>query len=54
MSRVFIAAVAALCIPAAGYAQTSQQCATVTEEQVAGLFRPLECFASDAGTPMRW
>ena len=38
MSRVFIAAIAALCIPAAGYAQTSQQCATVTEEQVAGLF----------------
>ena len=38
MSRVFIAAIAALCIPAAAYAQSSQQCAPVTEEQVAGLF----------------
>ena len=38
MSKVFIAAVAALCIPAAAYAQSSQQCAPVTEEQVAGLF----------------
>ena len=38
MSRVFIAAIAALCIPAAAYAQSNQQCAPVTEEQVAGLF----------------
>jgi uncharacterized protein (TIGR02246 family) len=38
MSRVFIAAIAALCIPAAAHAQSSQQCAAVTKEQVAGLF----------------
>jgi uncharacterized protein (TIGR02246 family) len=38
MTRVFIAAIAALSIPAASYAQSSQQCAAVTKEQVAGLF----------------
>ena len=38
MSKVFIAAVAALCIPAAACAQSTQQCATVSKEQVAALF----------------
>lgn len=38
MSKVFIASIAALLIPAAASAQSTQQCAAVTKEQVAGLF----------------
>jgi uncharacterized protein (TIGR02246 family) len=38
MRKAFMAAVAALCIPAAAYAQNTQQCAAVSKEQVAALF----------------
>ncbi len=38
MRKVFIAAIAAFCIPAAAYAESAQQCATVTKDQVAALF----------------
>ncbi len=38
MSKLFIAAIAALFIPAAAYAENTQACATVSKEQVAGLF----------------
>ncbi len=38
MSKLFIAAIAAFCIPLAAYGQSTQQCAAVTKEQVAGLF----------------
>jgi uncharacterized protein (TIGR02246 family) len=38
MRKVFIAAIAALFIPAAAYAESTQNCATVTKDQVAALF----------------
>lgn len=38
MRKVFIAAIAAVCVPVAASAQNTQQCAPVSKEQVAALF----------------
>jgi uncharacterized protein (TIGR02246 family) len=38
MRTVFIASIAALCLPAAASAQSTQQCAAVTKDQIAALF----------------
>ncbi len=38
MRTVFIASIAALCLPAAALAQSTQQCAAVTKDQIAALF----------------
>jgi uncharacterized protein (TIGR02246 family) len=38
MRKVLIAAIAAVCVPVAAYAQSTEQCAAVSKEQVAALF----------------